>query len=459
MSERPAEIGEVIGGYRLQNVLGQGGMGCVYEATHTRLGRRTAVKLLAPSLVSSQEYVSRFLSEAKIVNDVRHPNIVDIYDFIELENPRRVAYVMELVEGPSLGRLLKERRLTLEQAINVTFQLVSALEAVHAVGVIHRDLKPDNVLVLGDLNTDLSAVPSVKILDFGIAKSVDGDVDHKTVTGSMLGTHSNMAPEQIAANPVSGATDIYAIGEIFYEMITGSRLFSGDRMPMLSQKLLGEVPELVFPADLPAAESVRELIHWCLALDAEERPSIAELANALSELIVLARDEGPEFSGRLASLRPEKAKDPEPTAANAMASMIEEPPAGGRSRWPLVAGGIAALALAAALGVFAWQRSQPEVIATPVEATPARAPAHDTKPEPASVDAPAAESVDAEDKAAPQDEPGEKAAPEEKPEPKKQPPPATRRRRLRRRPSRLVPKEPVEKEKKRVVKKRELVPW
>ena len=443
MPERPAEVGEVIGGYQLENVLGQGGMGCVYEATHTRLGRRTALKLLAPALVSSAEYVSRFLSEAKIVNDVRHPNIVDIYDFIELEEPRRVAYVMELVEGPSLGGVLKQRRLSLRQAINATFQLVSALEAVHAVGVIHRDLKPDNILVLGDLDSDLSSVPSVKILDFGIAKTVDGDVSHKTITGSMLGTPSYMAPEQIAAHPVSAATDIYAIGEIFYEMVAGRRLFSGDRMPMLSKKLLGEVPSLIFPADLPAETSVRELVTWCLALDPEERPSIPELANALSELLVLASECEPAVAVEQAPV--EHVDD----TISPMASAIELPqlPAR-RPRWFPIAG-VLAMLVAGAIGFVAYQQQKdeiaaPVVIEPPVIAVPA---AEVEEPDaPPEAEAPPVESTP--------------EAVEAKPvEPETKAPKTTKRKRTRRRPSRLEPKAPVPKEKKRVVKKRELVPW
>ena len=122
----PAKLGEVISGYRLDSVLGKGGMGCVYRATHTKLGRQVAIKILAPSLAAETEYVSRFLHEAKIVNDVRHPNIVDISDFIEIDSPRLVAYVMEFIEGPSLGSVLKSRRLTVRQAVNVSLQLTDA---------------------------------------------------------------------------------------------------------------------------------------------------------------------------------------------------------------------------------------------------------------------------------------------------------------------------------------------
>lgn len=450
MSEEPAAIGEVIGGYQLESVLGQGGMGCVYEAKHTRLGRRTALKLLAPSLCSSDEYVSRFLSEAKIVNDVRHPNIVDIYDFIELEAPRRVAYVMELVEGPSLGGLLKERRLSLRQAINVTFQLIGALEAVHAVGVIHRDLKPDNVLVLGDADGDLANVPSVKILDFGIAKSSDADVQHKTITGSMLGTPSYMAPEQIAANPVSAATDIYAIGEIFYEMVSGKRLFRGERMRMLSAKLLGEVPDLVLPAEIPAPESVKELVRWCLALDPEERPSISELANALTELLAFASDDPPAMGETF--VPPVDAAPAEQTASP-MQSMVALPAPRPRVPLPLV-GGIALVAAAAiAFGVIGTKAESPAPPPAPDKPVVA-APAPEPKPKPA-VKPPEPEKKPAEAKPDPKPEP--------EPEPKKTPKRRVKRRRKPKPKPKTVAKPAVapapKPAPKRVVKKRELVPW
>lgn len=278
----PAELGTKIRDYRLDSVLGQGGMGCVYAATHQLLGRQVAIKVLASELASSEEYVSRFESEARIVNGVRHPNIVDIHDFIK--EAGRVAYVMEYVAGPSLGRFLRDGALSVRQAVNVTFQLASALEAVHAVGVVHRDLKPDNVLVLAGRETDLSAMPSVKILDFGIAKTNGEDVSHKTITGSMLGTPSYMAPEQVAAEPVSPATDVYALAELLYEMVAGHRLFTGDRMAILQQKLVGGPPELAWP-EVPGWQILHALVREGLHARPEHRLSIADLVNGLNEVL------------------------------------------------------------------------------------------------------------------------------------------------------------------------------
>lgn len=281
-SSLPAELGEVLGGYELISVLGRGGMGCVYLARHALLGREAAVKVLATNLASDSDYVSRFFHEAKVVNDVRHPNIVDILDFVQTDEPKRVAYLMEYLEGPSLSAVLRERRLSVQQAVNATRQLAVALQAVHALGVVHRDLKPDNIIVVGSLDSDLSAEPSVKILDFGIAKIADPSAEHHTATGTMMGTPAYMAPEQVSALETSPATDVYALAEIFYEMVAGRRVFRGDNMVMFKQKLMGETPELPLPDDIAAADEVRTLTAACLNPDARARPSLADVIAALA---------------------------------------------------------------------------------------------------------------------------------------------------------------------------------
>jgi serine/threonine protein kinase len=289
-TKSPATLGEIIGGYRLDAVLGRGGMGWVYAATHVRLGRKSALKVLLPELVSSDEYVSRFLREARIVNDVRHPNIVDVFDFVESQAPRRVAYVMEYVRGPSLGEVLQSQRLSVRQALNVTLQLLSALDAVHRIGVVHGDLKPDNVLLSGSLESDLSATPSVKVLDFGIAHSFTGALGRRASAGSMLGTPAYMAPEQIAAHPVSPATDLYAVGELLHELVTGQRLFVGARAQILSAKLRGEQPPLHVPQDTVGADDLARLLRWMLALDPADRPTSVDVVHEL-ELLLAAQPE------------------------------------------------------------------------------------------------------------------------------------------------------------------------
>jgi eukaryotic-like serine/threonine-protein kinase len=277
----PLPIGEVINGYRLTSIVGRGGMGTVYLGKHEILGREAAVKVLAKDLWDDEEFVSRFFHEAKVANNINHPNIVDILDFVHDENPKRIAYIMELVKGPTLKQVLKDHRLSLEQTINVIAQLGQALQEAHRAGVIHRDLKPANILVVEPLDTDLSILPSVKLLDFGIAKITQGAVGHQTMQGTVLGTPKYMAPEQISAEAISPATDVYALGEIFFEMAAGHRVYNGANNVIMAHKLSGNLPELSCPDDLRCAKRVRKLTADCLAADPARRITLVQFATEL----------------------------------------------------------------------------------------------------------------------------------------------------------------------------------
>jgi len=275
-------IGEVIRGYRLDNLIARGGMGAVYAATHESLRTRAAVKVLAPELARDRTYVARFLHEARIVNDVRHPNIIDVFDFAELDNPPRVAFVMELLQGPSLAAALSKGPLTPKQAFNVTLQLADALAAVHAMGVVHRDLKPLNAMLVADLSTDLSKIPSIKLLDFGIAKLPEEAAEFKTATGLMMGTPAYMAPEQIANTEISPATDLYALAEIVYEMLTGKKMFTGDNLQVLGAKLGAGAPPLEIPRNLfEGAPQITALLRASVVAQPDARPSLDDFRMAV----------------------------------------------------------------------------------------------------------------------------------------------------------------------------------
>ena len=280
----PIPLGEVLNGYKLTKVVGRGGMGTVYLGEHELLGRKSAIKVLAKSFWHDNEFVSRFFSEAQVATKINHPNIVDILDFIHEENPRRIAYIMELVKGPTLKACLAKHRFTLAQSINVSAQLASALREAHLAGVIHRDLKPANILVVEPLDSDLSILPSIKLLDFGIAKITSGQVNHQTMQGTVLGTPKYMAPEQISAEPVSSATDIYALGEIFFEMVTGQRIFNGPNKVIMAHKLSGQIPKLECPPEIPGRSKVIELTTACLHPNPDKRISIEEFSAALKSL-------------------------------------------------------------------------------------------------------------------------------------------------------------------------------
>ncbi|WP_428269791.1 protein kinase domain-containing protein, partial [Haliangium sp.] len=212
-------IGETVGSYRITRRLSSGGMGTVYEAVHTLIERRAAVKVLLPELSRDSEMMQRFFSEAKATAAIGHPGIVEILDFGF--DHRGVAYlVMEFLDGTPLNRRLRAG-LGLEHALALVEHIVDALGAAHAKGIVHRDLKPGNVMVVAD--SAVAFGERTKLLDFGIAKLVDNaDSGHKTRTGLVMGTPSYMAPEQCrGTGRIDHRADLYAVGCILFRMLCG----------------------------------------------------------------------------------------------------------------------------------------------------------------------------------------------------------------------------------------------
>lgn len=281
-------LGEVIGGYRLTRLIGAGSTSHVYLGLHTRLNRPAAIKVLIAELVDNPQVVQRMLTEARVVNDIRHPNIVDIIDFVDQMRPRRVALVMEHIAGPSVDSLRGGEPIPWRQSSGIAQQLVDAVEAAHLAGVIHRDLKPDNLLLASDPRAAPRTVPKLKVVDFGIAKVAGPYVGHQTATQTMLGTPAYMAPEQIAQSPPpSAATDVFAVGEILYELLSGQRAYRSARLSdVVRQKLRGEIPDLPLPP-IPGRVELQKLIRRCLAYRPDERPPLVEVAGLLSALEAL----------------------------------------------------------------------------------------------------------------------------------------------------------------------------
>ena len=255
--------------YRLSRHLASGGMGQVWEGFDDILQRRVAIKIMHPHTQAEFVLVERFREEARFGAQLVHPNIVTVYDFGEHEG---LAYlVMEIVDGPTLADMLATRGQFDPTAVrDVLLQLASALEVAHGVGIIHRDLKPANVLMGPD--------GSVKLMDFGIARSVDGGV--LTATGQVLGTAQYLSPEQAMGGPVGPATDVYALGILAHEMLTGAKPF--DRGTPIATALahVQEAPPPL-PADTPA--DLASLVVSCLAKDPLERPSVDALVQRLSD--------------------------------------------------------------------------------------------------------------------------------------------------------------------------------
>jgi len=222
-------LGEVVGNYKITGKIGEGGMGAVYLAQHQLIGHEVAVKVLLPAFSQKEELVARFFNEAKAATAIKHPAIVEIYDFgYHVDHSAYI--VMERLEGESLeSRIRRHQRLPAEQAINVTRQVASALSAAHDAGIVHRDLKPDNIFIVPD--PDMPGGERAKILDFGIAKLAADERkgSYKTRTGSLMGTPAYMAPEQCrGAGDVDSRADLYSLGCMLFEMLCGRTPFIGD---------------------------------------------------------------------------------------------------------------------------------------------------------------------------------------------------------------------------------------
>jgi len=270
----PVELGRVLGSYRLICLLGEGGMGNIYVGAHTRLNRYAAIKLLRPELQHRRDAIARFFEEARTVNRLKHPNIVESIDLVE--DVVDGAYcVLELLHGPSLGTRLANGRLPLASAVRIGAQIADALHAVHAQGIVHRDLKPENLILI-----DRGGHPDfVKLIDFGVAQISDEDAG-----GLPFGTAAYMAPEQAAGQRVDGRADVYALGVLLFEMVTGIHPFPStndneyvlrhaDDTPPRPSKVAHDV---AIPKELDA------IILRCLAKLPQARfPSAAALAVAL----------------------------------------------------------------------------------------------------------------------------------------------------------------------------------
>ena len=277
----PLTPGTRLGHYDVTSLLGEGGMGQVWQATDTQLNRQVALKILPDAFADDPDRLTRFTREAQILASLNHPNIAAIHGIEEAEGTR--ALVLELVEGPTLADRIARGPIPLDEALPIAKQIAEALEAAHEAGVIHRDLKPANIKVRED--------GTVKVLDFGLAKALDAPEDDPsqsptltaaaTQMGVIMGTAAYMSPEQAKGKTADRRSDVWAFGAVLYEMLAGRRAFQGEDVSDTLVSVFRDDPDWSgLSDDVPAR--VRQAIHVCLQKDPKRRvPDVAAVRLAM----------------------------------------------------------------------------------------------------------------------------------------------------------------------------------
>ena len=286
LTETRVAPGTMIGVYRVESLLGVGGMGEVYRARDTKLQRDVAIKVLPAVLAGDPDRLARFKREAHVLASLNHPNIATVHGFEDSNGVHAIA--MELVEGPTLADRIARGPMPFDEALPIARQIAEALEAAHEQGIVHRDLKPANIKVRDD--------GTVKVLDFGLAKIAEdvrpagtsraggGHTQSPTITtpamtaaGIILGTAAYMSPEQAKGKPADKRSDIWAFGCVLYEMLTGKRAFEGEHVSdVLAAVLRGDPDWAALPPDITAP--LRVLLDGCLKKDRKQR--IADISAA-----------------------------------------------------------------------------------------------------------------------------------------------------------------------------------
>jgi serine/threonine-protein kinase len=346
---------QLIGNYELLRKIGEGAMGTVYFARHTQICREVALKVLKPELAKDRSLVKRFFTEAQAASRIRNEHIVEVFDLVE--EPRdaggRVYLVMELLHGATVREIATRSPFPIGRAVHVVRQVARALSAAHAQGIIHRDVKPDNIFIVRK-GSDHSYV---KLLDFGVAKLLDAEHEaNRTLVGTAMGTPNYMSPEQTRGERVDPRSDVYSLGVVLYNLLAGKVPHAASSIPGLLLAISTKPPEGL-PASTPAGEAIpqalRNLVMLCLHKDASKRPQ------SMDELQALLRP----FS-------PEPTNIPFGATANASRSArVPAQPASKRRKW--LWAGAATLALSGAgFWVLRPGGGLPEPVSAPIAPVP-----------------------------------------------------------------------------------------
>ena len=279
-------LGVVVEGrYKIESVIGQGSAGTVYKAVQELIGREVAIKVLHDYLVSDQEFIKRFTQEAKASSRLSHPNIITIYDFGVIPQGGRPYIAMDLLKGTPLSDLLMERNhLSIEEAIPIFKQVCGALAEAHRQGVVHRDIKPENIVLVERSGQKLFPI----VVDFGIARLVqeESDVARITRTGTVCGSPTYMSPEQCTSSKVDHRSDLYSLGVVIYETLTGEVPFLSDELVKVMAMHLSDPPKPLNQVreDLRFPAALEEVVYKTLAKNPDQRyQTMEELSEALEE--------------------------------------------------------------------------------------------------------------------------------------------------------------------------------
>jgi serine/threonine protein kinase len=277
-AEEKADIkGSGFGRYQITGELGRGSMGVVYRSYDPQIGRPVALKVLRQDRVTSEAFVLRFLREGKAIGRLSHPNIVSIYDIGQGQGTIYLA--MEFIEGETLNQVMEKKGLGLKEIVSLGIQAAETLDYAHQKGIVHRDIKPGNLI--------LQSAHQIKITDFGIAHLEDPSMPQQTQAGEILGTPAYMSPEQVLSQPVDGRSDLFSLGIVLYELTTGARPFKGENMAAIFNAITQEDP--IEPSKINPAISVglSQIIMKCLRKKPEDRFDRGRsLAEALKHILL-----------------------------------------------------------------------------------------------------------------------------------------------------------------------------